>query len=412
MPAEETVRVAMVVTRSLDVDAVISRVRIMRQIRDAFSAQFSVQVYRLRPLPEIALAGSWARMAGRLVSGIVRGRPVPLQCALYSDKAAIDQLTYELAAGGYDSIYLDSVRSLALLRSLRARLPHVRIAVDFDDLMSRRMELLAAHDWPIQLGHVQKWFSPFILRKAQGTWSRSIARYEARTLTRAELEACRLADAVVLVSPVEAELLRQRVPSGSCDIYGVIPAQAAETKPISVTQPVRFVFIGSDGDGQNRQSIDYLLGLWRRERPNSKLHFYGRQHRVYEPVQNVVWNGFVENIAQVYTEDSILILPVFRAGGIKTKLLEAWGQGRPALINPLATEGLPLRGYPLAIKECEWHKFLANPAAFHATCIQAAEIGCRFVAQNLSHDSYAEKWVRIVRGGSYTNECNLAREEL
>ncbi len=346
---------------------------------------------------------------------------MPLQCLLYSDNSAITRLTEELAAGEFDAIYLDSVRSIALLRALRARLPHARITVDFDDLMSRRMELLAANAWPIQLGHIQKLFPPFVRRKVQGSWSRRIARYEATALRSAEEEVCTLADAVVLVSPIEAELLRQRLPAGACEIHAVIPAQMNERKIIHITQPIRFVFVGSDGDGQNRQSIDFLLALWRGKRSNCELHFYGRQHRAYEPVRNVFWHGFVENIAQVYTDDSVLILPVFRAGGIKTKLLEAWGYARPALINPLALEGLSLDEYPLAIKESEWGEILADPTAYQSSCIRAAEIGLRFVVQNLSYDSYADKWIQIVlgkcgrthqdsgRGGS-NNFSNLAVE--
>ena len=410
MRTQQNIRIAMVVTRDLDTDAVISRVRIMRQIRHALSTRFSVNVYRLRALPEIGIAGSWARTGGRVLTECFGERAVPLQCALYADELAIKQLADTLAVGNYESIYIDSVRSLFLLRALRARLPHVRITVDFDDLMSRRMELLAENDWPIQLGHIKNWVLPFLRRRVEGPWSRSIARYEARALQCAEQEVCRLADAVVLVSPVEADLLRQRVPPGICEIYGVLPAQVTIRKTIALTQPIRFVFIGSDGNGQNRQSIDYLLEFWRRECPQSQLHLYGRQQRVYQPVHNVLWHGFVENLMQVYTDDSVLIFPVLRAGGIKTKILEAWGHGRPALINPLATEGLPLREYPLAIAESEWRNIVANPEARYATYIQAAEIGNQFVAQNLSCDSYANKWVKIMLGGKGEEMSNTFPE--
>lgn len=388
------------VTRSLDVDAEISRVRIMREIRDALCEEASVETYRMRTLLEVARKRDWLRALLYSLWKLCLGRAPSLQCMLYSAKSEVERLADAIVGGEFDAIYLDSVRSVALLRELNERVPHHRITVDFDDLLSRRMELLAINRWPIQLGHVQNWFPVALRRRIEGRWSRIIAHFESIALRRVEREVCKLAHAAVLVSPAEAALLEERLPGAHARIHGIPPAYRVSNRPIEIKGPLRFVFIGSDTNGQNRQSIDYLLHLWRRIQPSTGLHIYGRQCRSYADITNVYWHGYVQTLEAVYTDDSILALPVLRPGGIKTKLLEAWAYGRPALINELAMEGLELSDYPLIVRNDDWGSYVEDPTAHTMLWGRAAEIGRYFVEQQLSCEKFSAQWKSVVFGAS------------
>ncbi len=412
IPPRSIYRVAMVVTRSLDIDTAISRVRILRDIRDSLGAEGIVEVYRIRTLLELSCIACWMHAVVSFIWNVFRRRAIPLQCVLYSARAEAKRLSRQIASGGFDAVYLDSVRSVSLLRALRKRAPNLRVTVDFDDLMSRRMSLLAENGWPIQLGHVRKYFPAAISRTIEGRWSRVIARFESHALRRVEEEVCKTTQAVVLISPWEAQLLRRRLSGSHADVFGMLPACRVTVNSTTLRQPVRFVFIGSDTNGQNQQSIDYLLQLWQRVNPEACLHVYGRQRRVYENIPKVILHGFVDDVCDVYTEDSILILPVFRPGGIKTKLLEAWAHARPALVNPLALEGVDVGEYPLALSEDKWNSYISEPSAYTVAWMRAAEIGNRFVMNHLCPEEISERWRQIVgvskgRQGCHVDPSNL-----
>lgn len=398
MKMDNQIRVAMIVTRSLEVDAAISRVRIMREIQGALSAEATVELYRIRTLPEIRRVRSWFHASVLFARQALLGDPIPLQCLLYADRCEVLNIVRGILGGHYDAVYIDSVRSVAIVRELRKRAPTLRITVDFDDLMSRRMELIANNGWPIQLGHVGKFIPTVIRRRIEGRWSRVVARFESASLRRVEDEICNLVQSIVLISPWEAELLRRRAAKDNLRIAGILPAQRAVGQSKFDNKSFRFVFVGSDTNGQNRQSIEYLLMLWSRAPHSADLHIYGRQQGKYGEIRNVFWHGYVKDLADVYTEDSILILPVFRAGGIKTKLLEAWANGRPALVNLLAMEGIEMDSYPLVVPESEWESYIANPSAYADLWAQGAQLGLKFVKEKANPTLFAVSWRNIVIG--------------
>ena len=400
----------MVVTRSLEEDISISRVRILRSIREIFSDNYATTVFRVRNVIDARSVGNWISACKMAVSGILSLKPAPLQCCLYGATGETSRLAREIAAGGYDVVYLDSVRCLGLLRALVKNGCNARVVVDFDDLMSRRMEMIAGNRWPVSLGYLQQKIPPILRKAAEGLLSGVISYYEARALRCAEREMCQRAQAVVLVSPAERDLLRRRLGGRShLNVHSVIPSRRSERNVLCVKAPYRFVFIGSDVHGQNRLSLEYLVDLWRRNRPGAPLHVYGKQVSCWPALPNVYWHGYVDDLAEVYSDDSISLLPVLRAGGIKTKMIEAWAYGRPVLANPAAFEGLDVRGYPLVVPEEEWGPYIMSPEMHRDSWLRAAEVGNLFVKEELSQERYVSQWLRIMRpdgdGRSHINDA-------
>jgi glycosyltransferase involved in cell wall biosynthesis len=390
-------RVAMVITRSLEGNVQFGRVRCLRATSEALGAAFELKTYRLHNLLETRKVVDMLGAAFRALLALARFRPLALQALLYSPGNEIRRLVREIAAGQFHAIYLDSVRCQSLLRILRKRLPDTHIVVDFDDLMSRRMELLSAGQHRLSLGFLRELVPSALRHLSEGPLSGWLTRYEATALRHAEFEMARSAQVVVLVSSAERDLMRARVPQGSGASMVAIPPPAPAVRAITRTEPpYRFVFIGSDRLVQNRLSIDFLVQLWDRLRPSIALHIYGRQERVTPTTPNVHWHGYVDDLSDVYSSGSILLLPALLSGGVKTKVIEAWAHGRPVLGNAAAFEGLDISDYPLTVPESQWQPYIQRPDTFESEWTEAAQMGHQFVRSALSADRYASRWVRIM----------------
>jgi hypothetical protein len=385
-------RVALVVTRSLE-EASFGRVQVMREIRAALEAQFEVTVFRLHNLLETRRVGDLTGAAAQWTLSMVQGKPLPFQTVLYSGTNEIEALVNTLCKGAFQAIYIDSVRCEVLIRMLRAKAPNARVVVDFDDLMSRRMQHMAQGGIHLSLGFLRHAFPKALRWSIEGPLSRLLVRYEASALARAERELVTSVQAVVLVSSTERDLFREKLAKEHHHTIHALPPPAASCRnPTHVSSPYRFVFIGSDLLAQNRLSIDVLVELWRKLKPTTELHFYGRQHRPSQPVRNVYWHGFVEHASEAYETGSILLLPVVLAGGIKTKVIEAWSFSCPVLGNRLAFEGLEVPGYPLICPETEWARYVLEPAAHADVWDSAARIGNAFVRTTLSRARFGAQW--------------------
>ncbi len=382
----------MIFTRSIDEETYISRVRTMRAARAAIDSCFGADIYRLHNILETRKTGDFLYASWIFLINLIKLRPIPLQCVLYATHSDIHKLVSTLSRKDYPIIYLDTVRCLVLLRKLRKTRRDRKIIVDFDDLFSRRMKTVARTHMPLSLGFAQKYFPAVFRRAIEGPFAQLINRHEATTLPHAEIEIANIANSIVLVSKVERELLVRRLPPGVAAAIHAIPPPALVVRPSrEIIPPLRFVFIGSDRQIHNRLSIDFLLHLWRGLTPNATLHIYGNQ-RSTPSVKNVVWHGFAPELTTVYSEGSISLLPALLAGGIKTKVIEAWTYGRPVLGNAAAFEGIQIPGYPLELPECHWNQFILSPERHISALKEASSLGLNYVATTLSPQQHRLLW--------------------
>jgi hypothetical protein len=402
----------MVVTRSFEGGVQSGRNRCLSAISQALSAAFDLNTFRLHNLLETRNVLDVLGALSRALLALVRFRPLALQCLLYAPGSEIRRLTREIAAGGFHAVYLDSVRCQSLLLALRRCLPNVRIVVDFDDLMSRRMELLADGQHRLSLGFLRSSFPPALRRLSEGPLSAWLTRYEGRALRLAEAEMAGSAQEVVFVSSAERDLMRERLAPGSRVAVVAIPPPAPAVGAVAgVTPPYRFVFIGTDSLVQNRLSIDFLVQLWARLQPSPSLHIYGRQERPAQVTPNVHWHGYVEDLSEVYSTGSILLLPAVLSGGVKTKAIEAWAYGRPVLGNAAAFEGLDVQDYPLRVPESQWQSYIQSPESFGSVWAAAARLGNHFVCSVLSAEHYARRWVDVITPPSGDSQSGVAAED-
>ena len=398
-------RILAIWTRALDGVDNVGGVYIWRAVRGALAPLGAVSQARLRNVFEHPRPAGLARAAWAFLLGLARGRPLPLQCAIFA--AADGGRDILRQAGRSDVVYADGIRTLLLLRRLRRARPDLRIVVDFQDLMSRRFDEVLAHGLPLPLGYVEAMVPPALRRMlATGLPARLLLRYERMALRHAEREMLRIADCVALVSPVEAALLSATDARGARRAsVAAIPPPMPPAVAVPPAPPHRAVFIGSDGLMQNRLTIDHLLGLWDRARLAMPLVIYGRQKRPPRQVPGVVWAGYVRDLAEVYTPGSLLISPTFLRGGIKTKVLEAFAHGVPVIGNPATFEGMNLPDYPFCFADdAALVRFLADPRPRAAEIAAATSAARSLVEREYGEALFRARWAAAMLGPARRQE--------
>ena len=380
------------------------RLRIAHAVREALTEAGHVVSQRL---PSTVTDHSPRRVLMALVALLVaplRGRVLPVQCALFSDpfdlKAALARVPADAQA-----VYLDGVRTYAFLRLLRRSRPDLRIVVDMDDLMSRRMELLLSLGEPLSPGHLTLKLPPFLRRLVtQGALGRLIVLYEHLALKGVEREILRLADAVVLLSSEDAAELKVIARTGLqprariLDIPGAIAPAIVTARGLMA--PLRFIFVGTDALTQNRLTIDYLMQLWAAHRPPTPLVIYGQQTRGLHLAEGVTTPGYAPYLADIYDGRSILLAPSFLRGGVKTKVLEAMAWGAPVVGNAQTFESISLpQDYPLKLdNESGIEALIANPEALRPAFKQATAMGMRYILAQHDPAQVAARWSGLMRG--------------
>jgi len=381
----------MVWTRAIDGQPLAGRLVVARQVREAARQIAEVRESVLCSSVESGGGGTIRAGMAWLVS-VFRGPLLPVQCVLYAGADA--RRVADEVDPATSVVYLDGVRSFAVLRRLRARFPGMRIVVDFDDLMSRRMALLIEAGEGLSPGHLSNKMSAltkWLIRKL----GHLLVRYERWTLPRLEREITRLADATVLLSSADRADLDD---DSHATCYTILPAVSVHSLPSPLDAgPIRFVFIGSDVLTQNRMTIDYLLDLWRNHSIDAELVLYGRQVRPHPTIPKVRFAGYVQDIAEVYDGRSVLLSPALLRGGIKTKVLEAFSYGAAVVGNAATFEALPLQGYPLICDgEAALLAIIADPAAARAQFDAAAQIGSDYLAKEHAPERFVQQWRRAL----------------
>jgi hypothetical protein len=392
-------------TRELDITEDVGRVNVARQVRSALGEVAPVANRRLtnafeggKPLQ------SASRSVMALLAGLLSGRPLPLQCALFAASSRNPALLAEGREA--ETVYLDGIRTLLLLRRLRRASPNQRIVVDLDDLMSRRYMHLGRRNLPFSLGYLERMLPRGLARLALGkNITRLLLWYERIALSRAEQEILELADAVILLNRSEAATLQQIGRAMSPPTRASIAAIPPMAKPVDAPEPSpvsprrHAIFIGSDMLSQNRVTIAHLLDLWETYQIRSELHIFGRQKTAWRSVPNVSFHGYVQDIKEAYQPGSVLVYPCLMPGGIKTKVLEAFAHRVPVIGNALTFEGILPSKYPLVINDQKSLVAVLNDLSSHEADFQRATVvASAYVEREHSPDAFAKRWQETMVG--------------
>ena len=382
-------------TRAIDGQKMVGRLQVATAVRAALGTRFILRESILRP---ITAGRSWRRLAGAglaFLGALLRGRPLSLQCLLFADPGEACRVIAEIAPDAR-AVYLDGVRCTVLLERLRRARPALTIVTDLDDLMSRRMALLLALNQPPSTGYMKSALPGLVERLLRSpAVARGLLRYECATLSRIERRVVALSDRTVLLSAADARILRAR--AGNDGVVGIAMPARVVRDPRPLDGPLRFVFVGTDALRQNQLTIDALIALWAGGRIATPLAIYGEQLRALPLPPGVTMPGYAATIDEIYDGRSILVSPSYLAGGLKTKVLEAFAYGAPVVGNAITFEGMDIGDYPLLIDDpAAMLALLRDPEPWRARFEAAARHGAAMVRERHDPDRFAERWTALI----------------
>jgi hypothetical protein len=295
-------------------------------------------------------------------------------------------------------VYFDSIRSAYFAIAIRKLFPSLRLVDDLDDLMSRRYAELQESGFEISIGYLEKYLPAWVRERVlNGLLRGLVLRYEAWALSRQESQVIEAVDAVTLVSAVEVEVLRGRVPvRDQHKVQWIPPTHHFTAGCVAPKPPLRFVFIGTDSLLQNRLTIDWLLDTWQRVKPRTSLHMFGKMRRSYPKIDGVHFEGFVDSLSCVYTPESVMLAPSFLAGGVKTKLVEALAAGVLAIGNTRSFNGLGLGDCRLALSEPEIERFILDPDPYLEDLARAATELQEHLRRILDESVIQGRWASVL----------------
>jgi glycosyltransferase involved in cell wall biosynthesis len=388
----------MVMTRDIPETATNGRERTLRSIQEAFGGDIELREIKLRSVFETPGVLPKLEAFVRLVRGVICGKPSALQVAMFSNRRHAGALAQAIKTFAPDVIYIDGIRLVDHLPYIERLAKGRPIIVDFDDLMSRRAKALREAHIPLSAGYLANFVPSAFMRLVNARVFRdALLRYEAACLARQEREAVSVAQAVTLVSTTDAAALTGKLDALSARKVHVITPPVSMVRPLKrPLDPLRFVFIGSDNQMQNRLSIEYLLRLWKCAAPEAELVIYGHMIRTYETVPNVSFAGFAPSQAEVYTGHSIALCPAFLAGGIKSKVMEAIAYGCVPIGNAMAFEGLGYSDPALAMSDTEFERFVMNPLPHMDAALRAAEQFAAWCEIEHSVTAFTTNWRNLL----------------
>jgi len=169
----------------------------------------------------------------------------------------------------------------------------------------------------------------------------------ARDTKVRELAAYRAADAVIVVSDADAELLRT---AGGIPRIVVVPLIVAPRPRPVQPRPSSLLFVGNFQHPPNVDGLCWFLtGAWpriRAEVPEATLEIIGTnppaEVRACGQAPGVAFLGYVPEVAPFLDRTAVSVAPLRYGGGVKGKIVEAMAAGVPVVTTRAGVQGLPL----------------------------------------------------------------------
>lgn len=268
-------------------------------------------------------------------------RRASFQSALFiSDNNAMGIRSYCKEIGA-SIVILDMIRLAPYIKSLDGL--NISVVLDYDDLLSKRYGRQVGITGGNVLGKYSLQVSGLFGSLVSNRFVKNLVlSIESKRVKRAEDHYARLADAVLFVSPIEAEELNLRLKTNKC-FSATIGADVIDV-PSANLNKYDFGFVGNMHTAANQASLDYICNEVLPLLSGSTLRVIGVcpddvvERYISNPM--VSFSGRVDSIASELMKCKIFLAPFAYGTGIKTKVLEAMGMGLPVVTNSIGIEGM------------------------------------------------------------------------
>ena len=167
-------------------------------------------------------------------------------------------------------------------------------------------------------------------------------------LYRAELECIRAADKTIVISEAERHWLETAIPGLRLALVPLVRELPAPSR-VGFEDRAGIAFIGNFQHPPNVDAVRYFLAeIWpgiRRQLPEAVFYIVGS----YLPGalhiradEGVVALGYVEDLDTVFDTLRLTVAPLRYGAGLKGKVVTSLGYGVPAVVTPIAAEGMGL----------------------------------------------------------------------
>ena len=199
------------------------------------------------------------------------------------------------------------------------------------------------------------------------------ARTDMDRVRRFESRVFSIADHVCVIGAADAARVRELAPWATERISllpPAVPVQRIDAR-IGITMQPTLGFLGSMRWLANRDGMQHFLKeTWpvlAREIPTLRLVCAGRDTDSFcsaftrehpEFAERVSGLGSIPNLREFWEQTHIGIAPLRWGGGVKIKLIESWGAGKPTLGTPVATVDIP--------QDARFHTYATSPGEWCA----------------------------------------------
>jgi hypothetical protein len=173
---------------------------------------------------------------------------------------------------------------------------------------------------------------------------RPILAREARRLRKCEAEAVRRSDATFAISQRDAARLEGMANQSGKVTW--VPAQfpaRLDAGTFTLSGEPALVMFGATGWLPNADGMRWFMrAIWptiSARVPRAVLHLFATM-LAHARSPNVVVHAAPRDSVEVFAVNSILLVPLRIALGVRIKILEAWARGIPVIATPEAAEGL------------------------------------------------------------------------
>jgi GT2 family glycosyltransferase len=181
-------------------------------------------------------------------------------------------------------------------------------------------------------------------RMAELAKDKKLAKIAEETRIK-ELGVAKACDVTLVVSPYEVEVLAQELPKLKVKILTNIHQIYGCRKPFSDRKDI--MFIGGYQHTPNVDAIEWfvkdILPLIIQQLPDLKFHIIGSKapkHIKAMASNNIIFQGFVEDIEPVMDDIRIAIAPLRYGAGVKGKVNMSMSYGQPVVGTKVAVEGM------------------------------------------------------------------------
>jgi glycosyltransferase involved in cell wall biosynthesis len=187
-------------------------------------------------------------------------------------------------------------------------------------------------------------------------WKRILLECEARAFARYEVDVYRRFNQVTFVTHDDRQTLFERMGQSGIELNktAVIPIciDTDLVKPVDpVPAPFRVIYLGTMNWPPN---IEGILWLWesvwplvKKRYPGARLTIIGKNPPAnilaLGEQQDVDVPGYVEDPTPYMKESAVFIVPLYAAGGMRVKIVDAWCWGLPVVSTAIGAEGIAIR---------------------------------------------------------------------